>query len=103
MDNLSDEELALICKRVVAWDQSELDRLVGRPAIEYAKAHEKDVRRLASEMWRVFPLGPRWWKIRSALRNVFDKNAAVKERAAQIGRDRKAGIIIERNGRLEYR
>lgn len=96
------EEIDRLCERITTWDQAELDRLVGRPAIEYAQAHERDVRRLAGEMWAVFPLGSRWWKIRWALRNVFAKNAAIKARAAQIGEDRKAGRIVERYGQLVY-
>jgi hypothetical protein len=103
MADLSNAELDAICKRVTTWDQAELDRLVGRPAIAYAQAHEDDVRFLAREMWSVFPLGPRWWKIQHALANVFAKNAAIKERAAQIGRDRAAGLIIETFRGLEYR
>jgi len=103
MADLTNAELDAICKRVTTWDQSELDGLLGRPAIKYAQDHEADVRHLAREMWRVFPLSPRWWKIKSALRNVFAKNAAIKARAAQIKRDRASGVIVERFSRLEYR
>jgi hypothetical protein len=99
---MNDDEIYMLCKRITTWDQAELDRLVGRPAVEYAKAHERDVRRLAREMWAVFPLGPRWWRINHALKNVFAKNNAIRARAAQIGKDRESGRIVEHFGRLVY-
>lgn len=99
---MEEEELSELCKRVTTWDQAELDRLVGRPAVKYAVDHESDVRRLANEMWSVFPLGFRWWKIRWALTNVFDKNDAIRARAAQITKDRASGKIVERCGQLVY-
>lgn len=96
MDQSEFDELTT---RITTWDQAALDRLVGRAAIEYAKNHERDVRQLAKHMWQVFPLGPRWWRLNWALgKPLRRKNDAIRERAAQIGRDRAAGKIIKEAG-----
>jgi hypothetical protein len=95
-------ELKELCRRVSTWDQSEIDSLLGEPAIQYAEMQERDVRRLANEMWGVFPFGPRWWQIRRALIDCRYKAAAIKVRAAQIAEGRKTGLIVERWGCLVY-
>lgn len=97
---MDDNELDALCERVSTWDQSELDRLLGPPAIEYARKQERDVRQIADFMWDVFPMGPRWWKIRKALKLCRKKASAIHARADEIGRHRASGRIVERYGRL---
>lgn len=95
MAKITDAEIDRLCKSITTWDQSELDGLIGRRAVAYAKAHEADVRRLARLVWEVFPLGPRWWKITTALKRVYPKNDAIRARAAEIGRLRASGHIVQ--------
>lgn len=99
---MTDEELTGLCVAVSTWDQAEIDGLLGKPAILYAQAQEANVRKLASEMWTVFPLGPRWWKIRAALVACRKKASAIKARAEQIQRGRDSGEIVVVNGQLAY-
>jgi len=94
------DKLERMCDFISTWDQREIDGLLGQRAIDYAVEQERQVRLVAAEMWQAFPLGPRWWMIRSALKQCRRKAAAIKARANEIARQRKAGRIVVRGGRL---
>jgi len=98
MDN---QQLKALVDEISTWDQAHLDRLIGTPAIEYARKHDRDTQAVANAIWSFFPFGPKWFLARYGLRKSREKSVSIVARANAIMRGRADGTIVVRNPALQ--